>query len=73
MMDVMIEKFPKGLIMNEKAERYFSALIERVEGKLDLILERLDFSDKRTDTLEPRMDRVETRLDKVELQLMDEE
>ena len=73
MINAMIEKFPKGLIMSEKTERYFGALIERVEDKLDLILEHLDFSDKRTDALEPRIDRTEVRLDEVELRLMDKE
>ena len=44
MINAMIEKIPRG-IMSEKAERYFGTLIERIEDKLDLILERLDFSD----------------------------
>jgi hypothetical protein len=73
MMDVMMKKFPKDLIMSGKTQRYFGALIERVEDKLDLILERLDFSDEKFKNLEPRMDNAENRLDKVELQLMDGE
>jgi hypothetical protein len=72
MINAMIEKIPRGL-MSEKTERYFGALIERAENKLDLILEHLDFSDKRTGALEPRMDRAEVRLDGVELRLMDKE
>ena len=73
MIGVMLEKIPKGLIMSEKTERYFGTLIERIEDKLDLILERLDFSDKKVENFEPRMDQVENRLDKVELQIMDGE
>lgn len=72
MIDIMIPKIPKGL-MSEKAERYFGTILEHIDGKIDLILERLDFSDKKFEDLEPRMDRVEARLDKVELRLMDKE
>ena len=72
MIDVMIPKIPKG-IMSEKAERYIGALLEDIQGKFDLLIERFDFSDKKIDKLEIRVDRTEARLDEVELKLMDGE
>jgi hypothetical protein len=72
MMDLMLPKIPKG-IMSEKSERYIGALLEQIDNKIELILEKFDFSDKRTGNLEVRIDNAELRLDEVELTLMDEE
>jgi hypothetical protein len=66
----MLPKIPKG-IMSEKAERYFGAILEDIQGKLALLIESFAFLDKRTTDLETRVDSTEGRLDDVELKLMD--
>jgi chromosome segregation ATPase len=68
MIDVMIEKIPKGL-MSPESERYIGMLLERIDDKFQFLKEGFASLELSIKGLSQRVARIEDRLDSIETDL----